>query len=135
MRAALFQVLAVLIALSLAGSAAADSRVNMVFFASGSHELTRESKRTIAAVFKYYARRPAFFSQVGIEGHTDCAEAKAGSGLGERRALAVHSYIVELNIPLRGVSIRDRKDRWPLVQLQECIGEPQNRRVDWSYQD
>jgi len=107
----------------------------MVFFASGSHELTRESKHTIAAVFKYHARRPEFFGQVGIVGHADCAEEKAGSGLGERRALAVHSYLVELNIPLRGVEIRDRKDLSPLVQLRECVGEPQNRRVERFYQD
>ena len=134
MRACLRLIAATPVFVLLAGDAIATSWVNWVFFASGSYELTHESKRTIAAVFKYRCPTTCTFRDLIIDGHTACAEERVARGLGERRALAVHAYLRELSIPLPAGAIRDRRDQVPMIQLSECVGEPQHRRVEWFVQ-
>jgi outer membrane protein OmpA-like peptidoglycan-associated protein len=70
-------------------------------------------------------------TQIALTGHTDRSGGDAyNMKLSEARAEAVEAELARLGIPTSIISVSARGESDPLVQTQDGIREPQNRRVE-----
>lgn len=104
--------------------------VSMLFyFESATAELTESSKNQINELISIIAsHEPA---AVDIIGHSDSVgDINTNYLLGLERAEAVKKYILEHNITLKRSSIASYGKNDPLIQTQDGVSEPRNRRVE-----
>jgi outer membrane protein OmpA-like peptidoglycan-associated protein len=73
----------------------------------------------------------AAITRIGVTGHTDTSGAATyNMALSLRRANAVKDALVREGIPAAAIAVTGRGETQLLVQTQDGVKEPQNRRVE-----
>lgn len=100
-----------------------------LYFLSGSTELTPESTTALELLKAELARRPA--PEITVIGHTDLVASEAfNDALSLKRAEAVHEAIIKAGITAAWIEVTGRGKRDPVVQTEDGMPEPRNRRVE-----
>jgi OmpA-OmpF porin, OOP family len=101
----------------------------ILYFVSGTDQLTPESSRELANVMAEVRRRPD--PEVVITGHTDRVGGLAqNDALSRQRAERVRQEVLGLGIAADRVLAVGRGEREPLVPTEDEVPEPRNRRVE-----
>ena len=96
----------------------------LLYFITGTDELTDESKVEMQKVLEELRRRPA--PDIQVIGHTDTVgNPSENDALSLQRAEKLRSEMLNLGIPAAG-----RGEREPLVPTADGTDEPRNRRVE-----
>jgi outer membrane protein OmpA-like peptidoglycan-associated protein len=100
-----------------------------LYFLQDTDEFTPGSKQLVGQIFAEIARRPA--PEIVVIGHTDrVGTVPYNDALSRRRAERVREELLKLGIPKVRISIAGRGEREPLIQTDDEISEPRNRRVE-----
>jgi outer membrane protein OmpA-like peptidoglycan-associated protein len=103
----------------------------LLYFVTGTDELTPESKGELAKVLAAMRERPQ--PDVLVTGHTDTVGDAAGNDrLSAARAERVKSYLVDIGIPADRIRTAGRGERELLVPTADNTEEARNRRVEIS---
>ena len=101
----------------------------LLYFITGTDELTDESKRELDKVLAALRERPS--PDVLVIGHTDTVgDAEANDRLSAQRAETVKGFLVGIGIPAERIRTAGRGEREPLVPTDDEVAEPRNRRVE-----
>ncbi len=101
----------------------------LLYFVTGTDELTPSSKDELAKVLAAVKDRPS--PDVLVIGHTDrVGDDKDNDRLSAQRAERVKRYLVEIGIPAERIHTAGRGEREPLVPTADNVEEPRNRRVE-----
>jgi len=101
----------------------------VVYFVSGSDELTPDSRPVFEQIKAELSRRPA--PEVAVIGHTDrVGKVEANDALSIKRAQFVRDALVGVGIDARQMEVSGRGEREPLVPTADEVDEPRNRRVE-----
>jgi outer membrane protein OmpA-like peptidoglycan-associated protein len=101
----------------------------LLYFNTGTDELTQESRVELAKILEELKRRPV--PDIAVIGHTDTVgELEVNDGLSAQRAEKVKGFLVETGIPADRVMTAGRGKRELLVPTGDNIDEPRNRRVE-----
>jgi outer membrane protein OmpA-like peptidoglycan-associated protein len=101
----------------------------LLYFVTGTDELTEESKRELDKVLAELRSRPV--PDVLVIGHTDTVgDAAWNDRLSAQRAERVKAYLVEIGIPAGRIRTAGRGERELLVPTTDNTEEPRNRRVE-----
>jgi outer membrane protein OmpA-like peptidoglycan-associated protein len=102
-----------------------------LYFLADTDEFTPGSKQLVGQIFAEIARRPA--PDIVVIGHTDRVGALLyNDALSLRRAERVRDELRKLGIPRVRIAIAGRGEREPLIQTEDEVSEPRNRRVEIS---
>jgi len=102
-----------------------------LYFLADTDEFTPGSKQLVGQIFAEIARRPA--PEIVLIGHTDRVGAVPyNDALSHKRAERVREELLKLGIPKVRISIAGRGEREPLIQTEDEVPEPRNRRVEIS---
>ena len=100
-----------------------------LYFLGNSEEFTPESKLEIQKIFPEIASHPA--PEIVVVGHTDrVGTVSYNDALSLRRAERVRNDLVQLGIQRDRITIAGRGEREPIVQTEDEVVEPRNRRVE-----
>lgn len=104
-------------------------RTFLVFFDWDEDSLTQEARDIIASAAQYV--QTGGISRIDVTGHAD----RSGSdtynlGLSQRRADAVAAEFARLGVSRDAIAVAWKGEREPLVQTEDGVREPQNRRVE-----
>jgi outer membrane protein OmpA-like peptidoglycan-associated protein len=103
----------------------------LLYFVTGTDELTPESKGELAKVLAAMRERPQ--PDVLVTGHTDTVGDAAGNDrLSGQRAERVKGFLVDIGIPAERIRTAGRGARELLVSTPDNVEEPRNRRVEIS---
>ena len=103
--------------------------VFMLYFITGTDELTDESKGDLQRILEELKHRP--LPDVYVIGHTDTVgELKGNDVLSGLRAETVKSFLVGIGIPAERIQTAGRGKREPIVPTGDEVDEPKNRRVE-----
>jgi outer membrane protein OmpA-like peptidoglycan-associated protein len=103
----------------------------ILYFESGSDELTDQSKQEVRRLLAEIGRRQA--PDITVIGHTDLVGADpSNDALSLQRAERVKSILVGMGIPADRILTAGRGRREPLVPKADGGTEPRNRRVEIS---
>jgi outer membrane protein OmpA-like peptidoglycan-associated protein len=101
----------------------------LLYFVTGTDELTEESKAEMQRVLDELRRRPA--PDIQVIGHTDRVGADdANDDLSLQRAQSMREAMLGLGIPAARIRAAGRGERQPLVPTEDGVEEPRNRRVE-----
>lgn len=101
----------------------------MLFFNTGTAELTPQSRKYLGEVRERIADFPA--AQVTVIGHTDrVGTPEANDALSFKRAAAVRDLLTRIGIPNEAIEVVGRGEREPLVPTPDGKAEERNRRVE-----
>ena len=101
----------------------------MLYFITGTDELTAESKADLERILSALKQRPV--PDVLVIGHTDTVGgAEANDRLSAQRAVTVKGFLVEIGIPAGRIQTAGRGERELLVPTASNVDEPRNRRVE-----
>ena len=101
----------------------------LLYFITGTDELTDESKNELPRILTELAQRPA--PDVLVIGHTDTVgELRANDVLSAQRAERMKGYLIDIGIPPERIRVSGRGEREPLVPTGDEVDEPRNRRVE-----
>lgn len=101
----------------------------LLYFVTGTDELTEESKGDLQRILDELKQRPV--PDVYVIGHTDTVgELKGNDQLSAQRAETVKSFLVGIGIPAERIETAGRGKREPIVPTGDNIDEPKNRRVE-----
>jgi len=101
----------------------------LLYFVTGTDELTEESKAEVQRVLDELRRRP--LPDIQVIGHTDSVGADAeNDALSLQRAERLRSEMLSLGIPPARIRAAGRGEREPLVPTTDGVDEPRNRRVE-----
>lgn len=101
----------------------------LLYFVTGTDELTDESKRELQKVLAALRERPS--PDVLVIGHTDTVgDGETNDRLSAQRAERVKGYLVEIGIPRERIRTAGRGERELLVPTPDNVEEPRNRRVE-----
>ena len=101
----------------------------LLYFITGTDELTQESKLELDKVLTAMRARP--LPDVLVIGHTDTVgEADNNDRLSAQRAETVKGFLVGIGIPAERIRTAGRGERELLVPTDDNIDEPRNRRVE-----
>ena len=102
-----------------------------VFFAFDSAALTVTADNTLKHAATHVIKHS---TDISVVGHTDRAGDSAYNlALSERRAIAVIRRLVEYGVPEATIQIRARGETQPLINTEDGLKEPQNRRVEINF--
>jgi outer membrane protein OmpA-like peptidoglycan-associated protein len=102
-----------------------------LYFLEGKDELTPESRVEMEKVFVELKRRP--LPDIVVIGHTDTVGNHAHNDkLSLARAERMRELLIGLGIAPERIQVAGRGKREPLVQTDDGIAEPRNRRVEIS---
>jgi outer membrane protein OmpA-like peptidoglycan-associated protein len=103
--------------------------VFMLYFITGTDELTDESKADLERILAELKNRPV--PDVAVIGHTDTVgDLKGNDMLSLLRAETVKGFLVGIGIAADRITTAGRGKREPIVQTGDNIEEPKNRRVE-----
>ena len=103
--------------------------VFMLYFITGTDELTDESKGDLDRILAALKERPV--PDVAVIGHTDTVgDLKGNDMLSLLRAETVKGFLVGIGIPDERISTAGRGKREPIVATGDNVEEPKNRRVE-----
>ena len=101
----------------------------MLYFVTGTDELTPESKAELQNILAALKDRP--LPDVLVIGHTDTVgDLIVNDRLSAQRAETVKGFLVEIGIPAARIRTSGRGEREPLVRTADEVDEPRNRRVE-----
>jgi outer membrane protein OmpA-like peptidoglycan-associated protein len=101
----------------------------LLYFITGTDELTDESKAELQKMLDELKQRPV--PDIAVIGHTDSVgELEANDRLSAQRAERVKGFLVEIGIPARRIEVAGRGERELLVPTEDNMDEPRNRRVE-----
>jgi outer membrane protein OmpA-like peptidoglycan-associated protein len=101
----------------------------VLYFITGTDELTPESKAELQNVLSALKDRPA--PDVLVIGHTDTVgELTTNDRLSAQRAETVKGFLVQIGIPAERITTAGRGERELLVKTADEVDEPRNRRVE-----
>jgi outer membrane protein OmpA-like peptidoglycan-associated protein len=111
------------------GCSVLDARLDGVYFASGSAELTRGATRTLEQVADTLMEYPD--ARIEIGAYTDSLGAAANNQrLSERRANAVMQYLIDMGINPMRLEARGYGEEDPIASNDTAQGRAANRRVE-----
>lgn len=101
----------------------------LLYFVTGTDELTDESKRELEKVLSAMRARP--LPDVLVIGHTDTqGDADGNDRLSAQRAETVKGFLVGIGIPAERIRTAGRGERELLVPTADNVDEARNRRVE-----
>lgn len=101
----------------------------LLYFITGTDDLTDESRAELARMLSELRNRPA--PDILVIGHTDrVGGAEANDQLSLQRAERVKADLVSQGIPAERIRAAGRGEREPLVPTANGVAEPRNRRVE-----
>ena len=101
----------------------------LLYFVTGTDELTDESKAELQKVLAELKQRPV--PDIAVIGHTDTVgELEANDRLSAQRADTVKGFLVEIGIAAERIRTAGRGERELLVPTADEVDEPRNRRVE-----
>lgn len=101
----------------------------LLYFVTGTDELTDESKLELEKVLTTMRARP--LPDVLVIGHTDTVgETDNNDRLSAQRAETVKGFLVGIGIPAERIRTAGRGERELLVPTADNVDEPRNRRVE-----
>jgi len=101
----------------------------MLYFITGTDELTEESKADLQRILSALKQRPV--PDVVVIGHSDTVGgAEANDRLSAQRAERVKGFLVEIGIPAARIQTAGRGERELLIPTASNVDEPRNRRVE-----
>ena len=101
----------------------------LLYFVTGTDELTARSKGELGRMLQELKRRPA--SDILVIGHTDrVGQQTENDRLSLMRAQRLKADLVGQGIPPDRIQAAGRGEREPLVPTDDGIDEPRNRRVE-----
>ena len=104
----------------------------MVFFDANSDEVTPQAAAILDNVAEAY--RTCGEVQVMIAGHTDRkGREKYNVGLSQRIAANVRGYLTSHGIPGGVITTEAFGESRPLVDTEDGVSEPQNRRAEITF--
>lgn len=103
--------------------------VFLLYFVTGTDELTEESKADLQRILEELKQRP--LPDVYVIGHTDTVgEYRTNDRLSAQRAETVKGFLVGIGIPAARIQTAGRGEREPIIPGAEDTDEPLNRRVE-----
>ncbi|MFC3533005.1 OmpA family protein [Vogesella facilis] len=103
----------------------------LLYFNSGSNELTAESQSTLAALRQDVASRPV--PEILVIGHTDSVgSAEDNEALSLQRAQLIAELLAQLGVQPKSLEVTGRGERELLLPTADDVDEPRNRRVEVS---
>jgi len=103
--------------------------VFMLYFVTGTDELTDESKTDLQKILDALKQRPV--PDVYVIGHTDTVgELRGNDQLSAQRAETVKGFLVGTGIAAERIQTSGRGKREPIVPTADNVDEPKNRRVE-----
>ena len=103
----------------------------MLYFLEGKDELTPESRLELDNVFSELKRRP--LPDIVVIGHTDTVGSlEFNDKLSLARAQRMREMLISLGLPAERIQSAGRGKRELLIQTEENVSEPRNRRVEIS---
>jgi len=101
----------------------------LLYFVTGTDELTEESKADLQRILDELKHRPV--PDVYVIGHTDTVgELRGNDQLSAQRAETVKGFLVGIGIPAERIQTAGRGKREPIVPTTDNVDEPKNRRVE-----
>ena len=101
----------------------------MLYFVTGTDELTEESKADLQRILAELKQRPV--PDVLVIGHTDSlGEYRTNDRLSAQRAETVKGFLVGIGIPAERIQTAGRGEREQIVPTADDADEPLNRRVE-----
>jgi len=101
----------------------------LLYFTTGTDELTEESKGDLQRILDELKQRPV--PDVYVIGHTDTVgELRGNDQLSAQRADTVKGFLVGIGIPAERIQTAGRGKREPIVPTGDNVDEPKNRRVE-----
>jgi outer membrane protein OmpA-like peptidoglycan-associated protein len=101
----------------------------VLYFLSGSNELTEESRVMLPEIFKTIQSRQS--NDIVISGHTDTVGDKNNNyKLGEERAYTTYQILVENGANPAIITVTSHGEGNPLIKTADEVAEPRNRRVE-----
>jgi len=101
----------------------------LLYFTTGTDELTEESKGDLQRILDELKQRPV--PDVYVIGHTDTVgELRGNDQLSAQRAETVKGFLVGIGIAAERIQTAGRGKREPIVQTGDNVDEPKNRRVE-----
>ncbi|MEQ6290293.1 OmpA family protein [Vogesella sp. GCM10023246] len=103
----------------------------LLYFNTGSDELTAESQTTLVALQQDVATRPV--PEILVIGHTDrVGSADANEALSLQRAQMIAALLGQLGVQPKSLEVTGRGERDLLLPTADDVDEPRNRRVEVS---
>jgi outer membrane protein OmpA-like peptidoglycan-associated protein len=103
----------------------------LLYFATGTDELTDASRAELQKILSELKRRPV--PDVAVIAHTDTVgEHKANDQLSAQRAERVKTFLVDIGIASERIQTSGRGEREPVIATPDSTDEPRNRRVEIS---
>ena len=103
----------------------------LLYFVTGTDELTDESKGELKKILAALKQRPV--PDIMVVGHTDTVgDVEANDRLSAQRAERMKSFLIEIGIPGTQIQTAGRGERELLVPTADNTDEPRNRRVEIS---
>src|SRR5258708_27196622 len=101
----------------------------VLYFITGTDELTPESKAELQNVLAALKERPQ--PDVLVIGHTDTVgDLILNDRLSAQRAETVKGFLIQIGIPAERITTAGRGEREPLVRTDDEVDEPRDRRVE-----
>ena len=101
----------------------------LLYFVTGTDELTEESKGDLQRILDALKQRPV--PDVYVIGHTDTVgELRGNDQLSAQRAETVKGFLIGIGIPAERIQTAGRGKREPIVSTGDNVDEPKNRRVE-----
>lgn len=109
--------------------AATDRGWSLIFFAHDSADLSAQARTSLNHTVAVALERPKL--NVHITAHTDRSGSSAyNMALSRRRAEAIRDELVRLGVPTQRIKLEWRGESQNLVETNDGVREPQNRRAD-----
>lgn len=101
----------------------------LLYFQTGSDDLTQESQAELPQIVEFVRNRPV--PDVSVIGHTDTTgAAEANTELGLRRATLIGRQLIAAGLPADQVDVTSHGEANLLVQTADNVPEARNRRVE-----
>ncbi|MBA4396208.1 MAG: OmpA family protein [Syntrophus sp. (in: bacteria)] len=101
----------------------------ILYFMTGTSDLTEESTKTLPDIFATIAERKS--SDISVVGHSDTVGAKQrNQEISYNRAQRVKDFLVSMGLDPRSVSTESHGEDNPLIKTADEVAEPRNRRVE-----
>lgn len=110
----------------------APPRSFLIFFDWDQATIRADARQILEAAARAY--RDGSFVKIDLTGHADRSGASDyNQRLSERRAAAARQVLVDLGIPAADVATAGRGESQPLVETEDGVREPRNRRVEIQF--
>jgi outer membrane protein OmpA-like peptidoglycan-associated protein len=101
----------------------------LLYFQSGTTELTEESQRQVSEILAAIEVRKS--KDVSIVGHTDrVGSTETNYRLGLERAESIKSILLSKGVDPSGIEVTSHGEDNPLVKTEDEVAEPRNRRIE-----